>query len=361
MQTTPTRLHSLLKHISRHVLLPASIAVAIGALMTLSGCETSPPKAEAPATPLTGPVRLKLASAFGSALPTLGKLPQRFSDEVYERSKRQIQFKFFEPEALAPTLEMVDAVGDGTIDAGYTSPAYTTSDRAFALFAGFPFSPTMERFWEWMEEGGGRTAMEELYRPLGVMALACGFMGTEGFGWFRKPIQTVDDLRGIRMRFFGLGAKVMQKLDVSTQLLAGADIYPALDKGIIDATEFSTPYIDQDLGFPKAAENYYFPGWHQPTHMGVLVINHRVWDRLPMERQALIRGACEDNVRHSFKTEPGKIAEGLRNLETQGAIIRETPPSIVTAARRAWDEVAKEEGRRSSKFKKIYASLEPYL
>ena len=331
-------------------------------LVVLAGCEGSSSRDQAPETMLTGPVSFKLASAWGSSIPVLGELPIRFADEVARRSDGKTRFQFYEPGDLAPAIEVLDAVASGKAEAGFTTPGYSVGDEAaFALFAAVPFGPSMENYWEWMQSGGGRAALEQLYRPYNVMPIPCGYSGTEGFGWFRTPINGPEDLRGVKMRFLGLGARVMQKLGVSTQILAGGDLYPALEKGVIDAAEFSTPYLDRHYGLAPVAKYYYYPGWQQRATMMNVIINLDTWNALPRERQALITAACEDNVHYSIRKQPEQVAEGLRDIASQGAIVRAPPASVVAAARSAWQEVLKEQSRQSTRFRDIYATLQPYL
>ena len=327
----------------------------LATLAALTGCANT---AQTPKGSLTGPLELKYISSFGSNIPVIGEHALHFSQEVDRRTQGEMRFVFYEPGAIVPANDVLDAVASGEAEAGFTTSAYSLAkDTAFTLFGSFPFSPPMDQHWEWMRTGGGRKAMEDLYRPYGVMSVACGYMGAEGFGWFRKPVNAPEDLLGLKIRFFGLGARVMQKLGVNTQLLGGGDIYPALEKGHIDATEFSTPYMDAKYGFAQIVENYYFPGWHSPMWMYVTIVNLDVWEGLPPERQATIIAACEGNIRRSLDTEPARIAEGLATLESQGAVVRKTPPSIVAAAREAWGDVAREESRSSANFRAIFSTL----
>src|SRR5215510_13891817 len=189
-------------------------------------------------------VSWKMQSAFGSTLPHLGPSGVRFSKDIERMSGGQFEIKFFEPGALIPPL---------------------------ACFTTVPFGPNVGEFLAWKWFGGGNQLRQEIYDKHGLTAVDCFCIGPETSGWFRKEVKSLDDFKGMKMRFFGLGAQVMQKLGVSTQLLAAADIYPALERGVIDATEFSMPTMDIKLGFHQIAKFNYFPGWHQQTSVSELL------------------------------------------------------------------------------------------
>ncbi|MEZ5855335.1 MAG: hypothetical protein R3D67_11580 [Hyphomicrobiaceae bacterium] len=209
-------------------------------------------------------VKWKMQSAFGSNLPHLGPSATRFIDDVKTMSDGKFDIKFHEPGALVPALECFDAVSKGSIESCWTTPGYHTGKYpAAAFFTTVPFGPGIGEFLAWKWFGNGNKFRDEIYNKHGLMAFDSLCIGPETSGWFKNEIKSVDELKGIKMRFFGLGAKVMQKLGVSTQLLAGADIYPALERGVIDATEFSMPMMDIKLGFHQVAKFNYFPGWHQ--------------------------------------------------------------------------------------------------
>jgi TRAP-type mannitol/chloroaromatic compound transport system substrate-binding protein len=190
-------------------------------------------------------VNWKMGSAFPSKLVQLGSGGVNLSERLEAMSGGDIRIRFYEPHALVPPLEMFDAISAGSLDAAWSTPGYWFGkEKSLALFAAVPFGP---------------------YAKHNIKALICGVIAPEASGWFRKEINSTDDLKGLKMRFFGLGAKVMEKIGVSTQLIAGGDIYPALERGSIDATEYSMPAIDLDLGFYQIAKHYYFPGWHQQS------------------------------------------------------------------------------------------------
>jgi TRAP-type mannitol/chloroaromatic compound transport system substrate-binding protein len=211
-------------------------------------------------------VNWKMGSAFPSKLVQLGSGGVNLSERLEAMSGGDIRIRFYEPHALVPPLEMFDAISAGSLDAAWSTPGYWFGkEKSLALFAAVPFGPSAGEYLGWVFNGGGHALMDEIYAKHNIKALICGVIAPEASGWFRKEINSTDDLKGLKMRFFGLGAKVMEKIGVSTQLIAGGDIYPALERGSIDATEYSMPAIDLDLGFYQIAKHYYFPGWHQQS------------------------------------------------------------------------------------------------
>ena len=219
-------------------------------------------------------VRWRMASAFPGELVHMGDQGKMIEERIRILSIGTMEFEFFEPGALVQAFEIFDAVSNGSVDAGWSAAGYWAGKiPALQFFTATPFGPSAGEMLAWMYYGGGRQLFEELYHAHNIHGIPCNLIPPEAGGWFRDPVESVDDLKGLKMRFFGLGARVMEKLGVSTQLLPGGDIYPALELGAIDATEFSMPAIDQDLGFHEIARHYYFPGWHQPTSMGELIVN----------------------------------------------------------------------------------------
>ena len=216
--------------------------VVISSLLLL-GCGQSEQSSEA--TTSDKKIRWKMASTFPGSLAQIGTLGVRLQDEVLKVSGGNINIKFFEPSALVPALEIFDAVSTGGIDAGWSTPGYWAGKvPALQLFSSVPFGPPASEYMSWVYFGGGKDFYEELYARHNIKGILCGIIPPEASGWFREEIKGPDDLKGLKMRFFGLGAKVMEKVGVSTQLLAGGDIYPALELGTIVSTELSMPAID---------------------------------------------------------------------------------------------------------------------
>jgi TRAP-type mannitol/chloroaromatic compound transport system substrate-binding protein len=205
-------------------------------------------------------VRIQMQSNFASTLALLGPNAKYTVDQINKISGGSIDMKFFEPGALVPPAQAFDAVSSGALDAAWATPGFWTGkDIAFAVYSTVPFGPGMGEYLAWMKEGGGEKMMQALYAKYNIHSVVCHLIPPEASGWFRKEITTLADLKGLKMRFFGLGANVMQNLGVSTQLLQAGEIFQALQLGTIDATEFSMPVMDLSLGFHQVAKFYYFP------------------------------------------------------------------------------------------------------
>ncbi len=197
------------------------------------------------ATAQAGRVKWKMHSAWGSSVPHLGTNAWRFAENIGRMSGGDFTVKPYEPGALIPANEGFDAASKGSIDMAWTTAGYDTGKYpALAFFTAVPFGPSIGEYMAWMKFGGGNELEAEIYGAHGIHEIDCLAIGPETSGWFKEEITDLEQLRGLKMRFFGLGARVMQKIGVSTQLLAGGDIFPALEKGVIDATEFSMPAMD---------------------------------------------------------------------------------------------------------------------
>ncbi|RMF02005.1 MAG: TRAP transporter substrate-binding protein [Alphaproteobacteria bacterium] len=311
--------------------------------------------------PADAKVRLKMGSTFPSKLVQLGAMGKQLEETVDKVSGGDIKLKFFEPGALVPALELFDAVKSGSVDAAWSTPGYWQGkEPALALFSAVPFGPSTGEYSAWLFFGGGEKLMQKIYDKHGIHSMICGVIAPEASGWFREEIKTIEQLKGKKMRFFGLGAKVMQKLGVDTQLLAGADIYPALERGTIDATEFSMPAIDLNLGFYQVAKHYYFPGWHQQSTMFELMINKAKWDALNATQKAQLETACRANLTFGMAQGEAIQAKALKTLQEKGVIIHRWPQSELDKIKKAWDEVAAEIAAKDASFKEAWDSLQAF-
>lgn len=226
-------------------------------------------------------VKWKMQSIFPSKLDVVGEAAVLFTKNLKTISNGTLNVKFYEPGKLVPPLEIFKAVSKGSIESGYTAAGFHSGTiPAAAFFTSVPFGPEAGEFLAWLDYGGGHAIRDEVYSKYGVKGVSCGVIPPEASGWFRNEIKTVDDFKGLKIRFFGLGARVMQKLGASTQLLAPSDIYPALERGVIDAAEFSFPSIDYRIGFYQVAKHYYFPGWHNQSAVGEFLVNLKEYGKL---------------------------------------------------------------------------------
>ena len=327
--------------------------------LLLLGCGQSEQSSEG--TTSEKKVRWKMASTFPGSLAQIGTLGVRLQDEVSKVSGGNITIKYFEPSALVPPLEIFDAVSTGGIDAGWSTPGYWAGKvPALQLFSSVPFGPPASEYMSWIYFGGGKDFYEELYARHNIKGVLCGIIPPEASGWFREEIKGPEDLKGLKMRFFGLGAKVMEKVGVSTQLLAGGDIYPALELGTIDSTEFAMPAIDLELGFYQIAKHYYFPGWHQQSTFMELMINLEKWNSLSETQQAQINAVCGDNMRHAISEGEAIQGPALKTLQEKGVTLHTWSPEMLSVFEEGWNEVVTELVESDEDFAKVWASLSKF-
>ncbi len=303
-------------------------------------------------------VRMDLQGGYGSNVGLLGPTQLHLVDTVNKISGGTLKVRFHEPNSFVPNLQSLDAVANNSLDAAWTSPGYWTGkDVAFALVGAVPFGPAAGEYIAWMKFGGGRELWDELYGSYGVKAIPCGIIPPESSGWFREPIENVEDLEGIKMRFYGLGAEVMEKLGVSTQLIGGGEIFQALQLGTIDATEFSMPVMDLSYGFYQIAKHNYFPGWHQQSTMNDLLISQAKWDEMDETQRAIWETACDATMMWQFANGESMQGAAMRELEEKGVTFHMWPDEILTEMEVAWAEVVEEKKAESEMFAKIWDSL----
>ncbi len=304
---------------------------------------------------------LKTPVAFSTALPGLGTPIPRVAEEVSLMSGGTLKMKVYEPGKLVPAFEILDAVSSGKINSGYTTAGYWAGKiPAAPLFSAVPFGPEAGEYMAWMYYGDGLNLYQRMYDDAGynVKVLPCAVIAPETSGWFAKEINSPEDLKGLKMRFFGLGGKVMEKLGVATSLLPGGEIFPALEKGAIDATEFSMPAIDQRLGFHKVVKYNYFPGWHQQATVFELLINKDVWNEASEQHQRILEGACKASMADSFAEGEAMQFDALqKNVEENGVQIRKWSPEMLETFRTTWEEVAAEESANDAFFKEVYDNM----
>jgi TRAP-type mannitol/chloroaromatic compound transport system substrate-binding protein len=325
-------------------------AVGVAAAMSVAAVSTAQAQ---------GRVKWKMQSAFGGQLVHLGTSGVRFSKNVERLSGGKLQIKFYEPGALVPALECFDAASKGSVESCWTTPGYHTGKlgSGVAFFTAVPFGPQIGEFLAWKWHGGGNAIRDKKYAEFGLVAFDCFCIGPETSGWFKNPVNSLDELKGMKMRFFGLGARVMQKMGVSTQLLAGADIYPALEKGVIDATEFSMPDIDQNLGFYQIAKNNYYPGWHQQVSCSELLMNRDKFNALPDTYKAMIEMAAGESVIATYANTEFANPTAMNNmLSKYGVTNRRWDDATLAQFEKAWQEVVKEESAKDPFFKEIAES-----
>jgi len=311
------------------------------------------------------PVLLKMPVYVGTHLTGLGSTPKWLAEQINASSGGRLKIKLYEPGKLIPPKEILQAVNAGQVNAGFTTPGFNTGvlGNKAAIFSAVPFGPDAPEMLAWIYYGDGRKLWQQMYDQAGlkVHAIPCGILAPETSGWFARPIDKPADLQGLRMRFFGLGALVMEKLGVSTSLLPGNAIFPALEKGAIDATEFSMPAIDERLGFHKILKYNYYPGWHQPATLLELLVNADTWAAMDAQQQGLLEMGCKAAMLDGFALgEAIQFPAMKKNLAERGVENRYWSDEMLNLFRAKWDEVVAEESASDAGFQRIYANLQAF-
>ncbi|MGD9366897.1 MAG: TRAP transporter substrate-binding protein [Desulfobacteraceae bacterium] len=346
------------------------VAVCFLATAMLVGCGDSGQKPAAPAaeesesSANTKKVLLKVPICFATSLPGLGSTIKWIEDRIEVASGGSVVVKVYEPGKLVAPFEILEAVSKNKVNAGYSISGYWEGKIPGAsIFSTVPFGPEAGEFLAWMWYGNGRKLYQKMYDDTGfnVHVIPCGIIAPETSGWFAEPIKSVDDLKGLKMRFYGLGGKAMQKLGVSVSLLPGGEIFPALEKKAIDATEFSMPAIDARLGFYKVVKNNYFPGWHQQATLFELLINKEVWNGLSESQKMIIEMMCVAATADSFAyTEAIQGQVIKQNVEDRGVKLHYWSDDMLNTFRKAWEEVAAELSASSPMFKEAWEDLSAF-
>ncbi len=318
---------------------------------------TIPPRVVLPDTmKLNRSIRWKMHSAFPKNLPVIGDLPKRIASELKRRTGGKFHLEFYEPGALTGAYAYFEPVSTNAIESAFGSPgAHAGRNSAFSFMSTFPFA-NGERLERWALSEGWQEMADDLYQRENVKSLPCGFIGSESAGWFRNPIREPADLKGLKMRFFGLGAKVAQRLGMTTVQIAAADIYPALERGTIDATEFSMPYIDRSLGFYQITKYNYYPSWHQPAMILEFAMNLDEWKKLPNVARTLIVDICRENVKIGSQQDKVLTSAAIKKNEADGVFTSPLPQSVLDASLTAWEAVRSETLSANPDARKVYES-----
>ncbi|MEK9969255.1 MAG: TRAP transporter substrate-binding protein [Ferrovibrio sp.] len=302
-------------------------------------------------------VMLRMASAAPTSAPQIGTMAVTAVEKLMKASDGNIEVKLYEPNTLAPNAELFDKVSNGEIDIAWSSPNFFAArDSVLWLFSTVPFGPSASEYLAWLAYGGGQELMDGTFARFNIKPIVCTVLPPESGGWFRREINTVEDLKGLRMRFVGIGAKVMRRLGVETVALNGGDTFYALQSGNIDAAEFSLPFIDVRYGFEKAADHYYFPGWHQQSSLITMLINMKVWDGLTEAQRTIINNMCGDNIRESLAEGEVQQVQALQEIRKRGVNVHTLPKPVIEALKRSWIEVVKEESAANPEFQKTWES-----
>ncbi len=304
-----------------------------------------------------GVVRWRMASSFPKSLDTIYGAGEVLAKSVSAASGGKFEIQVFAAGEIVPGLQVLDAVQAATVECGHTANYYYVGkDATFAFDTAVPFGLNSRQQSAWMVAGGGSQLMAELFKAYSIVALPCGNTGCQMGGWFRKELKEPADLAGVKMRIGGFAGQVLTKLGLVPQQLAAPDIYPALEKGTIDAAEWVGPYDDEKLGFNKVAPFYYYPGWWEGGPQLSAIVNEKAWASLSAENKAIFTaGTYEAHTVMQARYDALNPA-ALRRLIAGGTKLRAFSPNILKACLDAANEVYEETSAKNALFKKVFTS-----
>jgi len=303
-------------------------------------------------------LKWRLTSSFPKSLDTIYGAAEVFSKAVAEATDNRFQIQVFAAGEIVPGLQVADAVSNGTVEMGHTaSYYYVGKDPTYALATAVPFGLNSRMQTAWLQVGGGGDLLNEFYKKSNIIAFLAGHTGCQMGGWYRKEIKEAKDLSGLKMRIGGFAGQVLTKLGTVPQQIAGGDIYPALEKGTIDAAEWVGPYDDEKLGFNKVAKYYYYPGWWEGGPGLHNFVNLDKWNALPPAYKSIIKTASSLANETMQARYDALNPAALRRLLAGGAELRAFSTNVMEACLKAANEVYAETSAKNADFKKIYDSM----
>jgi TRAP-type mannitol/chloroaromatic compound transport system substrate-binding protein len=316
----------------------------------------------APAIAQSAPeIKWRLTASWPKSLDALFGAAEHFAKYVGEATDNKFQIQAFAAGEIVPGLQATEAVSSGTVELCHTAPYYMWGkDPTFAHGCAVPFGLNGRMQNAWWREGGGEQLMNAFYAKHNIHGLLAGNTMAQMGGWFRKEINTPEDLKGVKMRIAGFAGAVMSRVGVVPQQIAGGDIYPALEKGTIDATEWVGPYDDEKLGFYKVAKYYYYPGWWEGGTMIHIHINKEKWGSLPKSYQAVLRAAAAEAHNYTMGRYDAGNPPALKRLVAAGTQLRPFSEAILDVCHKAANEVYADISGKNEDFKKIWESIKAF-
>ena len=329
----------------REFLKNAGIGVAGGTLAAPASAQQQPQ------------LRWRMASSFPKSLDALFGTAEQIAGRVARLTEGRFEIRPFAAGEIVPALQVLDAVQNGTVECGQTaSYYYIGKNPALAFDTALPFGLNARQQNAWMYEGGGLKLVRELLQQYNIVNFPAGNTGTQMAGWYRREIKSVADLKGLKMRVAGLAGQILERLGVVPQQIGGADIYPALERGTIDAAEWVGPYDDEKLGFHKVAKFYYYPGWWEGSAQLSIYVNAKSFASLPKHYQEALEVACAEANVHMLARYDARNTEALRRLVNAGAQVRPFPRPVMEACYNVAQELYGTLSAKSPEFKKIYGA-----
>jgi len=307
-------------------------------------------------------IRWKVQSTFNTGWPALGDPIARLADTLNKATDGRIQLKVYEPGKILPPLEISPSISKGDLPAAYNYMAYDQGRiPAAVLFAAVPFGMEPWEYAAWWFEGEGSKLANDIYNKQNIKVLLCSTIGPETAGWYRNPIKSLDDLKGLKIRFSGLGGMVLNEIGASATLMAGGEIFAALEKGTLDATEYSMPAIDEVLGFHKITKFNLFPGWHQVSTSTHFMVNLDLWKKIGKADQALFEMACTAAAMRAITT--GEFLQGkqIASFPSKGVTAARLPDSVLRELQKVSAKVMAEQSAKDADFKKVWNSQQAFM
>ena len=336
--------------------------LALGCL-TLVGCGQQSTETTANTAAPQQTYQWKMVTSWPKNFPGLGVAPEKFATLVNEMSGGRLTVQVYGAGELVPGFEVFDAVSQGTVQMGHSGPYYWKGKiPASPIFGAIPFGMTATELNAWLHYGGGLELWQEMYKPFGIIPMAGGNTGAQFAGWFKKEINSMADLQGLKMRIPGLGGEVLKRAGAIPVTLTGGEIFSSLQSGAIDATEWVGPYNDLAFGFYQAAEYYYSSIWHEPGTGLEFLINEKAYQGLPKDLQKIIEVAARSVNEDTLDEYNARNNAAMQTLINKHQVQMRTLPEPVLAELKAiTDEVIKEQAANDANFAKVWQSYSEFL
>ena len=305
----------------------------------------------------------KLLTSWPKNFPGLGTAPERFAKIVKDMSNGRLNIRVYGAGEIVPALEVFDAVSSGAAEIGHSGPYYWKGKNpATQFFTAIPFGMNAQEVNAWIHYGGGLELWQELYAKFNLVPFSGGNTGVQMAGWFNKEINSLEDIRGLKMRIPGLGGEVFKKLGGIPVTLPGGELFTALQTGAIDATEWVGPYNDLAFGLYKAAKYYYYPGWHEPGSMLEFSINKEKFSSLPSDLQAIITHAARAVNQDMLDEYTARNNSALQTLVNEHQVqLKKLPDDVLKQLKKIADETAKEVAASDPMAQKVYDSASQFM
>ncbi|MEL7039057.1 MAG: TRAP transporter substrate-binding protein [Cyanobacteria bacterium J06592_8] len=306
-------------------------------------------------------IRWKMTTSWPTSLDTLYGAARTVAQRVDEMTGGQFTIQVFAAGEIVPGLQVLDAVQTGTVECGHSpSYYYIGKNPALAFGTAVPFGLNAQQQNAWLYKGGGNEALNQIYATFNTIAFPAGNTGVQMGGWFKREINTLADLKGLKMRIPGLGGEILSRLGVNVQVLPGGEIFLALERGAIDAAEFAGPYDDERLGLNNAAKFYYYPGWWEPGASLHLIVNLEAWNQLPKVYQEILQTAASEANTECLAKYEARNPKALNFLTKNGVELRAFSPEIIDAAQKITFELYEENQKKSESFRQVYQSWKQF-